>query len=381
MKNFWYSARGAVSGYLRTVDRWLLLFWISASAASIMFLLGIAEKWPEYSGQFKMQIIASALGLFTAVVISLFDYHTLLKLWKLYVPLAVALMVLTYFFGTAVGDANQNWLYIPIGGGREVSVQPSEFLKISFITTFAMHLAKTREHLNDPRNVLLLLLHGDAHVAMLYEDMGNALVFVGIFAVMLFCAGLNWRYVFAAIPVAAIGLVVLWQRILSEDQKIRILVAYNPSLSERYAFQQKYGLIAMAMGGVRGTGLFSDSHIRVPMLYNDMIFTFIGEAGGFIGCLGVLFLLMAISLKILYNSNHALDDTGRFICVGVFAMIISQTFINLGMCLRLMPVIGVTLPLLSSGGTSVLSLYLGLGLVLSVYCHSSTGLFYLRKAN
>jgi rod shape determining protein RodA len=109
--------------------------------------------------------------------------------------------------------------------------------------------------------------------------------------------------------------------------------------------------------------------------YNDFIFSFIGQSAGFMGCLGVLALLAVICFKILWNSQVATDFEGRYLCIGVFAMLIAQIFINVGMCLSLLPVIGVTLPLFSAGGTSVLTLYLGLGLVLSVYAHREEPLF------
>lgn len=364
---------GYISAYWESIDKWLLLFWMSASLASIPFLWAIASFWPNmYS--ITMQLVAIPLGLFVALFISLFDYKILLKLWKLYVPVMVILMLATVYFGYGRGDSNVNWLKITFAG-RDFNLQPSEFLKISFITTFSMHLDKVRAELNSIIHVLLLCLHGGAYIALMYQDMGTMLVFMLIFLIMIFCSGLKWRYIFAGAAAAAIAVPVAWNYLLADYQKVRFLVVNQPELNPDQAYQQLWGLVALSMGGQRGTGLFAERHIFVPEIYNDMIFTFIGETSGFIGCLGVISLLMAISLKILYDSSLAKDDTGRFICVGVFAMIISQTFINLGMCLRIMPVVGITLPLFSSGGTSIVALYAGLGLVLSVYRHSSTGLF------
>lgn len=364
---------GYISAYWESVDKWLLLFWMSASIASIPFLYAIETFWPNrYS--ITMQLVAIPAGAFVAIFISIFDYQVLLKLWKLYVPVMIVLMLLTLFLGYGRGDSNINWIKITIAG-RTFSLQPSEFLKVAFITTFAMHLDKVRAEINSIPNVLLLCMHGGAYVAMMYQDMGTMLVFIAIFAVMLFCSRIKWRYILAGAAVAAASVPVIWNYVLSDYQKQRFLVVSQPELDPASAYQQLWGLVALSMGGQRGTGLFAERHIFVPEIYNDMIFTFIGETSGFIGCLGVIFLLMAISLKILYNSSLAKDDTGRLICVGVFAMMISQTFINLGMCLRILPVVGITLPLFSSGGTSIVSLYAGLGLVLSVYRHSGTGLF------
>lgn len=363
----------AVSEYFASLDRWLLFFWLAASAVSVIFLWSISQTWPELYSP-NTQFWALGAGMIAALFISLFDHHTLLKLWKLYVPVCFILMILTFFIGKGRGDANRNWIYIQILG-RETTIQPSEFLKLAFIVTLSLHISKSREHFSSLSNMILLCLHAGVYIAFMFQDAGSLLVFVFIFITMIFCAGIKWRYIFAGIAATAAAVPLLWYKILSEDQKLRFLVLLNPEISEQYAFQQKWGLVALSVGGMRGTGIFADSHIPVPEIYNDFIFTFIGESGGFIACLGVIFLLSAISLKILYNSGRAVDDSGRFICIGVFAMIVSQTVINLGMCLRLLPVIGVTLPLISSGGTSALALYIALGFVLSVYRRRSTGLF------
>ena len=114
----------------------------------------------------------------------------------------------------------------------------------------------------------------------------------------------------------------------------------------------------------------------MPEVYNDFIFTYIGEAVGFIGSVAVLVALAFLCIKILCNGLRAADDMGKYICVGVFGMIAVQIIINIGMCLGLLPVIGVTLPFLSAGGTSTGTLYLAIGVVLSVYMHSGKDMLF-----
>ncbi|WRS26899.1 FtsW/RodA/SpoVE family cell cycle protein [Oscillospiraceae bacterium MB08-C2-2] len=371
------KALRAVGSYFRITDRWLLFFWVTASGLSMLFLAGIYNSNMVSSSTLVTQGAGILLGLTAAIVISKLDYHLLLKLWKLYLPLCLFLILLTALVGTVRGD-NQAWLMIPIGGGREVSLQPSELLKISFITTFSMHLAKVKDQLNKPLNLLLLCAHGGIHILLIHlqGDDGSALIFVFIFVIMLFVAGIGYRYILGAVVALAVIAPVFWFKIMKPDQKMRVLsVLYPEQASADYLYQQLRGRMSLGSGGVQGTGIFAGKHLPVPEIYNDFIFSFIGESAGFIGCLGVIALLTAICLKILYNSSIASDDTGRFICVGVAAMILGQMIINLGMCLSLLPVIGVTLPLFSAGGTSVVTLYLGLGLVLSVYCGRRTGLF------
>lgn len=369
----------AIAEYFRVTDRLLILLWPFASALSAVYLYGLYHAGLISSNsQMKTQIVASCIGLLGAVIISLIDYHFLLKLWKLYMPLCVALVALAMFtsLGKVRGD-NQAWLIIPIGNG--ISLQASEFLKLSFITTMSIHIAKVREHINRLSTVALLLAHGMAHVLLIQwtGDSGTALVFVFIFVIMIFCAGIGWRYVIAALAAMAGIIPLLWFKIMSLDQKMRILVLLNPSLDKDYSLQQQRGLSALGYGGMEGTGIFNaDRYIYVPEAYNDFIFTFIGGTTGFIGALGIIVLLLVISFKVFHGATHAVDDQGKFICIGVFAMIITQTIINLGMCLSVLPVIGVTLPLFSAGGSSVLSMYTALGLVLSVHRHSNSTLFY-----
>ena len=146
---------------------------------------------------------------------------------------------------------------------------------------------------------------------------------------------------------------------------------------ETEAMQQLEGLDSLGSGQIFGIGLFAENHNYVPEMYNDFIFSFIGEALGFIGCLAVLGIISALCLRVLQVGRRAKDRLGRFICVGVFSMIAAQTVMNVGMCLSVLPVIGVTLPLFSGGGTSVVATYLGIGLAMSVSMHNSRKLFTL----
>lgn len=372
MKRVWHF----ITDYWRTTDRWLLLFWFFASGASLLFLYGTYNSGLASSGSVATQVMTMGLGVVAALIISKIDYNALLKLWRLYVPACLVLVLLTF---TALGveeGGNRAWLAISIGG-RYTTIQPSEFLKISFITTFALHLSKVEEHLNEPLHVLLLCLHGAAHVVLIQmQDSGTAVIFLLIFFIMIFCGGLAWKYIAAAVAAMAVAVPLIWFFVMTEGQKMRFRVLFDPELDPDRIFQQVRSAAALGTGGMQGTGILSGQHVPVPKVYNDFIFAFIGESAGFVGCIGVIALLCAISFKILYNGGVAKDNTGRLLCVGVFAMIISQTIINLGMCIGLLPVIGVTLPLFSAGGSSVLSLYCGLGLVLSVYSHSRTALFY-----
>ena len=325
------------------------------------------------------QLLAAGIGLLGAVILSKMDYHTIAKLWKLHVPLAYTLVLMTFLFGTGRdGVDDQAWLPIPFIGG---TIQPSEFLKISFIVAFALHLSEVQNEINNPKVLATLVAHGAAPIllVMLQGDHGTALVFLVIFAAMLFVAGIHWKYIFMAAGSAVALLPIVWFFIMDEDKRMRVRVMLNPALDpQNTGWQQLTGRIAIGSGRMWGVGIFADKHQYVPEIYNDFIFSFIGEALGFVGTLVVIFLLCGICGKALLTGGLAGDYLGRYICVGVFAMMAFQVVVNIGMNIGLMPVVGITLPFFSSGGSSLLSNYLAMGLVLSVYMGSKPNLFSKR---
>lgn len=375
MKKFFGLCAASVINYIRSIDRLLVILCLAASIWSLVLLTGIYYNGYIGSSVVFTQAAAIGLGILGAFIVSKFDYTTLMRLWKLYVPVCFAFVVFTSFFGVMRGD-NMAWLAINIGR-FSFSFQPSELLKICFILTLAVHLEKVQEQMNTLKNMCLLCLHGGAYVLAVHlqGDDGTALIFLAIFLIMIFVAGVSWKYVVSAVLGLIVALPAWWLLIAKPDQKLRILILFNPDLDDAISYQQAQGEISIGSGMVWGKGIFTGNHRYVPELYNDFLFSFIGEAMGFIGCLAVLILLCWISCKVLVNTRISTTPGGKYICVGVFAMIVSQMIINLGMCLRLLPVIGVTLPFFSQGGTSVVSMYLAVGLVLSVYSHSRKSLF------
>jgi len=362
----------AVYRYIKYSDKLTLALCICCSAVSILLLYGMLGSGMPYvyPRHLKTQYAAIALGVLAAVVTSLIDYHLIAKLWKFYVPIALGLVVLTFFFGLRRGDADDR-AWLPLFSG--LSLQPSELMKIAFIMTFSLHLSLVREKLNRILPLLLLCIHGLVPIVLvrLQGDDGTMLIFCLIFAVMLFSAGLSWKYVLGGIVAVVAAVPVIWQFMLSNDQRRRFLITYTlESDPLDQGFQQLEGLTALGSGKLWGVGLFAEKHWWTPEIHNDFVFTFIGEAFGIVGCIAVLLILSAIMLRFLYAASHAADDLGRFICIGVFSMFAFQTILNIGMCLSLLPVIGLNLPLFSAGGTSVVTSYLGIGLALSVVYHS-----------
>ena len=318
-----------------------------------------------------VQAVAIVLGLIVALFLSNIDYNVMTRLWKLHAPLAVGLVLLTFVIGVAPNPSaptDKAWLDLGI-----TTFQPSELLKLSFILTFSLHLSHVGSEINRLKNFLLLCLHALAPFALIViqSDFGTAMVFLMIFVVMMFTAGLSWRLIAVGIVAAAAVAPIAWMYLLPDFLKSRFLAAQNPELyltGDGKGWQQYLGRIALGSGQLSGRGLFKqDSLYYVPEAHNDFIFSYIGQTMGFIGCLAALLLLTALCVKILLTARAAKDAEGTLICCGVFAMLFFQIVVNIGMVLCIFPVVGVTLPFLSAGGTSAVVNYMAIGLVLSVY--------------
>lgn len=371
----------AVTSYLRQTDKWLWAMCLALSAFSVLLLGGIHDSGNAINAadvglrQIAVQAGAAAIGAAAAVVISRFDYHTLGRLWKLHVPLMYGLVLLTFLIGegTAARPEDKSWLRL-----GPLTLQPTELLKISLILTLAYHIYKLHDQVNRPVNLLAICAHGAIPVLLVHfqGDDGTALVIALVFVGMLFAAGISWKYVAAAAVAAVAAAPLAWTYVINPDQKQRILALFDPNADLLGGLYQQYNAkLAIGSGQIWGKGLFSAGHQYVPEVHNDFILAFIGESFGYVGCLAVIALFGALCCKMLHNARRAEDSLGRLICVGVFTLISAQVFVNVGMCLMVLPVIGITLPFLSAGGSSVLAIYLGLGLVLSVYMHTSRNLF------
>ncbi len=348
--------------YLRRVDLVYLCLCAVCSALSVVVLLSIGQTQLGSNNKASVQFIASVLGLMLAVVFSTVDYRALARAWPIHAVVAWGLVLPTLFlhnfragFVTIGYDAGgtSNYSWYRVGG---MTFQPAELAKISFILTFALHLDKVRGRVNQPKNLLLLLVHllAPAVVIHIQGDDGTALVFLGVGLIMLYAAGLSHWLVGGALLAAAGGGAVL--------MKLR------PGILKGY---QNKGAMAIGTGGLTGQGLFTGEHIFVPNAWNDFIFAYLANAMGFAGGALVLALLLALCLRTLYTAYRSPDALGRSLCVGVFAALFLQCVINLGMNLQVLPVIGVTLPFFSAGGSSVVMMYLCVGLVLSVSINAS----------
>ena len=289
--------------------------------------------------------------------------------------------------GYNAGDTD-NYSWYKLGG---FTLQPTELAKISFILTFAMHLNNVRGKINEPKELGKLLLHMLVPILIIHiqGDDGTAIIYGIIACCMMFSAGLSWKYIIGAISAAAAAVAVAFgffsDKIGKGYQWYRILAVIDPENKTGWApsetvwkniiYQQQRGEIALGSGGIFGNGIFSGSYYSVPNAHNDFVFSWIGNVTGFVGCCVVLGILFALVCKTFATGARSEDMLGSFICAGIGGALMAQIAVNVGMNLRVLPVIGVTLPFYSAGGSSVLMLYICVGLVLSVYMHNTKKLF------
>ncbi len=369
-----------IADFIRETDKVLLLLCFFASSYGCLAVFS-ATRYLETLRPVLVQGISLLLGLAAAVIISSFDFERFTERWYIFAVIGVIPVILTFFFGFAPeGTDDKAWLNLGI-----TTFQPSELLKICFIVTFAKHISSVKkEEINKLKVLIPLCLHGAFPVLLIHfqGDDGTALVFAVMVLCMLCAAGVSWKYYLAAGAAALISSPIVYFFIMNDDQRSRLINLFDIEGDIQGAtFQAYYGRRALANGGFFGQGLLKGTLTKVgyvPEGQNDFIFVSIGEQLGFLGCMAVLILLCAIALRTVHIAKICRKQSGKIICVGFFGMLLAQVTINIGMCIGILPVIGITLPFFSAGGTSLLCLYLGVGLVMSVYMHRNSRTIYLH---
>lgn len=363
-----------IKNFVKETDKILLILCIAASAFGSVCVLS-ATLWtaPEgsrFSRDFIVMAAAASAGVIIALIISMIDYEFIFKLWPLIAVFCVGIMIITFFFGVGPQERPDAKTWLKIGG---LFFQPSEIVKIGFIITFGVHIEKLKNNINHPLSIVQLAVHAAVPVLLVIKsgDMGSSLVFMIIAVIMLFMGGLHWGYFAAGIISLVAAAPLAWIFLFDNIQKERFLALIYPDLYPDIIYQQERGMAAIGSGGLTGQGLFNGTLTQqpnaIPESENDMIFSVVGEELGLVGCILVLLLLTSIVLRIIMTGRHDRSGKTKVMCYGVAAMIAGQVIINVGMCLMLLPVIGITLPFFSAGGSSNISIYFAIGLILSFY--------------
>ena len=352
------------------------VLWVLIALISVYSLCVVKSISRETFNYFTVQFLSVVMGLAGAFLLQTINYKVLATKWKWIAIVGIGLMVCTLFVGIKVegsmGINARAWIRLPGG----ITFQPSELVKIGFMITFAKHLADVRKKENgfyDLKNIAMLGLHVLTPMALahLQGDDGAAIIFMCIALTMMFMAGLPLRYFIMMVVFAAVSAPFMWHFVLADYQRRRMITQLNPEADPlNMGYQQIQGKLSIGSGGMFGYGLFHGPRVAkgvVPVQESDFIFAAVGEELGFVGCLILFCLILFFVWRICYIAKHSGEIIGMLICFGFVGLVVSQTIFNLGMCLSLLPVMGVTLPFFSVGGSSAACLYLGIGLIQSVY--------------
>lgn len=368
----------AIGNYLKKTDFLLLTIALVSSGYGLLLISSVGSK-----REMIVQIVGICLGVAAYLFLTFFDIEQISSLWKVALVLNLLLLIVPFFFGTGSEETgNNSWIRINLTSSLQVGFQPAEIGKVIYIFTLARHFRVLGDRLNDFKSIIFLGIHAILPVAFVLffsEDDGMAASYLFIFIVMAFAGGVALKYCFAGILAFCGAVPLLWFFVFNTYQKDRFIVLFDHTYkADSVGYHQTQSVSAIQSGGFWGDGYGKGSVCQydyLPADHTDFIFCVACEEFGFFGGLAILVLLSSIILICVFSAIGMRDDKFSMLCcVGVAAMFTFQTFINVGMCMRVAPVIGLTLPFFSYGGTSIVTMFVALGLVASLKGH------YIKRA-
>lgn len=374
MRRYWVRFLEA----FRKGDLILLLLCVVASAFGCLMIASATNASYDGAAHYLLrQIGAAVLGIFAYVIISSIDaeFFSEHRFWLVIINIGLILLLIP--FGQTI-SGNRSWLDFPF---LPFNIQPAEICKIFYILIMASVMVSRQNKLSSIHSVFymafhLLLIFGTS--VLVSSDMGVSLIFIFIFIGMTWAGGVNMLWFAVVGGFLAVLAPIVWNIMPDNYMKLRIAVLFDPSLDPLGTGPMYHTVRAMRSltgGGLTGQGLFQGHRTQTQgalfAQHTDYIFAAIGEELGFVGCALVLILLCAIVARCIWVGLRSHDLLRRLICFGAASALIFQIVINVGMCLGVMPVIGLTLPFISYGGSSIITLYAMLGLVSGVYARPS----------
>ena len=356
----------------RKGDLILLLLCVVTSAFGCLCIAS-ATNHQETIRYVIIQAAAIMLGVGCYVGVSAIDLDFVSEHRRVLVVFNIFLLLLLIPFGVDFNSGNKSWLNLPL---MPVSIQPAELCKITFVLILASVMASHQQRISSVKSVVLMGVHLFILVGtnvLISNDAGVSLIFVFIFIGMAFAGGVSMIWFLIGGGALVVSAPIIWNYLMDEYQRKRFEVLWNPAvdpmgLKERYHSMRS--LKSLTGGGLMGQGLFNGNRTQIgalPAQHTDYIFSAIGEEMGYIGCILVLLLLLAIIVRVIQVGARSQNYLRRMVCFGAAMALIFQVCSNVGMCIGVTPVIGLTLPFISYGGSSIVSLYAMLGLVSGVY--------------
>ena len=356
----------------------LLGLCLLASAVGLLLIYSATRYDAALHSNFIKQAVFIAMGVVAYILVTFVDVEFLLeKWWKVFLLLGLIVILLIAPFGEAGDTGNKSWVYLP---GVRFGFQPGEIAKLAFIVVLAWLLNHERargvSRLSAILKYLFLTCLYAGLLAVLSGDFGMVLVYLFLFVIMAWVGGVNkWWFIGVGVPMVA-GVVFLWNFILprtglwNDYRILRFRVVLDHDLDPLgVGWHQTRSLIAIGSGQLTGMGYLQGKQTQSPLSTNlparhtDFIFAVCGEEFGLIGCCLLLALLLAIILRCVWVSRQAKSHMSAYIAMGFAGMLMVQTILNVGMNLYVTPVVGLTLPFISYGGSSTLTLFITMGIV------------------
>lgn len=354
-------------------DMFLLVLCLIVAGFGLVAIAS-ATSADKFDGNFRylaVQTVSICLGVVMYAMVSSIDLDFLSEHRLALVAFNCFLLLLLITpLGTDNNSGNRSWLKLPL-----LNVQPAEICKITYIIIMASVMSSHQNRISHPVSVIHMGMHLMLLVGLnlvVSSDMGVSLIFVFIFIGMTFAGGVSLWWFAAAGGAIAVAAPILWQ-FLGQYQRNRILILFDESIdpmgiNERY--HSKINLQSLTGGGLTGQGLFNGNRTQGGNLFaqhTDYIFSSMGEELGFVGCVLIMLMELLIIARCIYVGVRCQDYMRRVVCFGAASALMFQVMINTGMCIGVMPVIGLTLPLISYGGSSVVTIFAMLGLVSGAY--------------
>ncbi|MBQ4565278.1 MAG: FtsW/RodA/SpoVE family cell cycle protein [Oscillospiraceae bacterium] len=352
---------------IKKSDLVLLTLCVVTSLYGIVMIYAASYAWGEPSRYIVIQLGCVLAGIVIYFILTAVDVQIIAGQRTILVLFNAGLMLLLLVWGEWI-NGNRSWLDIPF---LPFNIQPAEVCKIFYVIILARTLSINQNRISSFRSVFSAAFHMAFMVGLvlvLSGDMGVSLIFIFIFLAMAYMGGVsNWWFL-AGIGLIAVAAPTLWETAMDDYQKNRILALFNPELDpygRGVLWQTNLSKEALSNGGLVGMGLLNgeQTNTLLPASHTDSIFSSIGEQLGLVGSLITLALLLSIVGRILYVGFKSPDYMNRLICIGMASVFLFQIIINVGVCLGLIPVIGLTLPFISYGGSSILTAFMAVGFV------------------
>ncbi len=353
-------------------------------------LIYSATRWTESLRCVLVQSIALLIGIVIYIALTFVDFQMLVeKGWKVFLCFNVGfLLLLLTPLGTDNNSGNLNWLALDkIIPGFPLDLQPNEIVKIPFIILLAWQITRLRDRgrsISSIPSVMQIAGHTlfmVAIIAVICGDMGMCTVYISIFVIMAWIAGVKGRWFLVGGAGLVGGFLLAWHTVLQSDRfkyiRMRFLVVLDHDLDPLdKGFHQNRSLLALGSGQFTGQGYLNGTQTQapyssaLPARHTDFIFSACGEELGMVGCVLILLVLVAIILRCFYVGRTSSSPFCAYVSIAFGGMLLIQTVFNVGMCLYVLPVMGLTLPFFSYGGSSLITLFIAMGVVSSMKARS-----------